>query len=203
VTSRRRALDNSALKKDWVADSQAFEALVEWLDSSGGIGGGGGSYVAMHGRLAAYFTRKGCRAPEELADEALTRVARRLSEEGTIAGVPPAQYCYIVARFVWLEHLRSPDFAPRAVLGEVRDRSLPPDEGQERMLASLDDCLARLAEEDRTIILDYYAGAAAERIAKRRDLAAKFGLTANALTIKASRVRERLRACMGGQDRTS
>jgi DNA-directed RNA polymerase specialized sigma24 family protein len=189
------------LKKDWVADSQAFEALVEWLDGSGGIGGEGGSYVAMHGRLASYFTRKGCRAPEELADEALTRVARRLSEEGTIAGVVPAQYCYIVARFVWLEHLRSPDYAPAAVLGEVRDRSLPADEGHERMLASLDDCLGQLTEPERTIILGYYAGATTERMTKRRDLAAKFGLTANALTIKASRLRERLRACMGGQER--
>ena len=190
------------MKKDWVADSQAFEALVEWLNQSGGVGGEGGSYVAMHHRLAAYFTRKGCRAPEELADEALTRVARRLSEEGTIAGVPPAQYCYIVARFVWLEHLRSPDFAPPAVLGEIRDRSVPADEGQEHLLASLDDCLARLSPDDRTIILEYYAGGTSERIAKRRDLAGKLGLTANALTIKASRLRERLRACMGSTDAT-
>ena len=190
------------MKKDWVADSQAFEALVEWLNQSGGVGGEGGSYVAMHHRLASYFTRKGCRAPEELADEALTRVARRLSEEGSIAGVPPAQYCYIVARFVWLEHLRSPDFAPPTVLGEIKDRSLPADEGQERMLASLDDCLARLSPDDRTIILEYYAGATNERIAKRRDLAGRLGLTANALTIKASRLRERLRACMGAADST-
>jgi DNA-directed RNA polymerase specialized sigma24 family protein len=188
------------LKKDWVADSQAFDALVEWLNQGGGIGGDGGSYVAMHHRLAAYFTRKGCRAPEELADEALTRVARRLSEEGSIAGVPPAQYCYIVARFVWLEHLRSPDFAPPPVIGEVRDRSVPADEGHEQLLSSLDDCLARLSPDDRTIILEYYAGATSERITKRRDLAAKLGLTANALTIKASRLRERLRACMAAAD---
>jgi DNA-directed RNA polymerase specialized sigma24 family protein len=188
------------LKKDWVADSQAFDALVEWLNQGGGIGGDGGSYVAMHHRLAAYFTRKGCRAPEELADATLTRVARRLSEEGSIAGVPPAQYCYIVARFVWLEHLRSPDYAPPAVIGEIRDRSAPADEGKEQLLSSLDDCLARLSPDERTIILDYYAGATSERIAKRRDLAAKLGLTANALTIKASRLRERLRACMGATD---
>ena len=188
------------MKKDWVADSQAFDALVEWLNQSGGVGGEGGAYVAMHHRLASYFTRKGCRAPEELADEALTRVARRLSEEGSIAGVPPAQYCYIVARFVWLEHLRSPDYAPPAVIGEIRDRSAPADEGKEQLLSSLDDCLARLSPDERTIILDYYAGATSERIAKRRDLAAKLGLTANALTIKASRLRERLRACMGATD---
>src|SRR5258708_38252920 len=57
-------------------------------------------------RLVLYFDRKNCAAPDDLADETLNRVARRLAEEGAITSGAPAHYCYIVARFVFLEHLR-------------------------------------------------------------------------------------------------
>jgi hypothetical protein len=36
----------------------------------------------MHHRLVAYFDRKNCSSPADLADETLNRVARRLEEEG-------------------------------------------------------------------------------------------------------------------------
>lgn len=187
------------MKKDWVADPRAFGTFVAWLDGTVDADATGASYVAMHGRLAAYFTRKGCRAAEDLADETLARVARRLAEEGTISGVAPAQYCYIVARFVWLEHLRSPEYTPPVVLREIASPTsrTEEDEQRERWLGCLDSCLQQIDPADRTIILGYYAGEATERIAKRRDLAAKSGLTANAIAIKASRLRERLRKCVG------
>jgi hypothetical protein len=61
----------------------------------------------MRRRLVLYFQRKRCVTPDDLADETLNRVTRRLEEEGRITDAPPARYCYIVARFVLLEHLRS------------------------------------------------------------------------------------------------
>lgn len=192
------------MKKDWVPDAGALQSLVEWLNGRGDAGSEGDAYVAMHARLAAYFARKGCRAPEELADETLSRVARRLHEEGTIAGMVPAQYCYVTARFVWLEHLRSPDYAPAALTRDPSSPVRPPgeDEERERWLACLDRCLEQLDPNDRTIILEYYSGAATGRIGQRRQLAERLGLTANALAIRASRLRERLRAgvrqCLSG-----
>jgi DNA-directed RNA polymerase specialized sigma24 family protein len=186
------------LKKDWAPDSRALKSLVEWLDGRADAGSDGEAYVAMHGRLSAYFARKGCRAPEELADETLSRVARRLQEEGTIAGMVPAQYCYVTARFVWLEHLRSPDYAPPALTRDPGAPVRPPgeDEERERWLACLDRCLEELEASDRTIILEYYAGVATTRIGQRRQLAERLGVTANALAIRASRLRERLRTAV-------
>jgi hypothetical protein len=61
----------------------------------------------MRRRLVAYFDRKNCLGPDELADETLNRVARRLEELGAITGTAPAQYCYVTAKFVFLEYLRS------------------------------------------------------------------------------------------------
>src|SRR5205823_4590895 len=57
-------------------------------------------------------------------------------------------------------------------------------------------CLARLDARDRDLILAYYAGGSEERITRRRDLARRLELTLNALTIRASRLRERLRASL-------
>jgi hypothetical protein len=54
----------------------------------------------MRRRLVQYFDRKNCLRPDELADETLNRVARRLEEKGGITDTPPARYCYILARFV-------------------------------------------------------------------------------------------------------
>lgn len=179
-----------------------FSAFTEWLD--GGVDSGGRSYVQMHARLVGYFARKGCRVPDELADETLSRVARRLHEEGAITNVVPAQYCYIVARFVLLEHLRGADRKRVAVLFDVRDRAPDADAQQrEERQSRLDGCLERLAPADRELILAYYGGDGPSRIAARRELAATLGLTANALTIRASRLRERLRDCLTARQKDS
>ena len=170
-------------------DRAGFSNFIEWLDA--GVPSNGQSYVDMHRRLRAYFARKGCAVPDDLADETLSRVARRLEEEGSITGVTPAHYCYITARFVLLEHLRVPGRVPLP-----RDLRQPPardDDSAERDLARLEQCLDGLDPRDRELILAYYSGPRAGRVAARRDLAARFHLSANALTIRASRLRERLR----------
>jgi DNA-directed RNA polymerase specialized sigma24 family protein len=179
-----------------------FGSFVAWLDA--GVDSGGRSYVVMHARLVGYFARKGCRAPEDLADETLSRVARRLDEEGTITNVLPAQYCYIVARFVLLEYLRSADRQHVAVGFDVRDHGADAGaERREQLMARLDACLAALTPADRDLIVAYYAGDGPSRILARRDLAATLALSGNALTIKASRLRERLRSCFSERRKDS
>jgi DNA-directed RNA polymerase specialized sigma24 family protein len=185
------------VKREWVAAPGDLTTLVAWLAGNGPGDRAGESYIAMHGRLSSYFARKGCRAPEELADETLSRVVRRLHEEEAEIDVPPAQYCYIVARFVFLEHLRSPDHHAVALVRDVPERPHAPDgEAEERLLTCLDDCLGQLDPDDRALILEYYSGAQPDRIIIRRKLAARLGLSANAMGIRACRLRERLRTCV-------
>src|SRR6185369_9201126 len=92
-------------KSDWVLTQNAFRRFLDWLDQ--GEDSGGHGYLEIRKRLVLYFDRKNCLFPEELADETLNRVARRLDEEGAITTDSPAHYCYIVARFVFLESLRT------------------------------------------------------------------------------------------------
>jgi DNA-directed RNA polymerase specialized sigma24 family protein len=198
ISASRIAADAGgvSMKRDWAATPDDLSRLVEWLDPAGP---GGESYVAMHRRLESYFARKGCRAAAEMADDTLTRVARRLHEEGAITDVPPAQYCYITARFVFLEYLRNPEHDAVPLVRDLPDRPARVDEDDEdgSLLTRLDECLAQLEPRDRTLILEYYSGSPADRIARRRDLAARLGLSLNATAIRACRLRERLRACLG------
>ena len=177
---------------------ESITALVEWLGSGDRSGD---AYVVMHRRLVAYFSRKGCRVAEELADETLTRVARRLQEEGAITGVAPAQYCYIVARYVFLEWLRDPWGDAVRLVGELSqpDAFATGDGSGEQLLAALDECLSVLADDDRKLLLEYYSGPAERRIATRKTLAARLGVSANALTIRACRLRERLRQALANR----
>jgi DNA-directed RNA polymerase specialized sigma24 family protein len=92
-------------KKDWTLTPRALDRLLTWLDE--GSNSDGLRYLEMRRRLVAYFDRKNCSTPHELADETVNRVSRRLEEEGVIANETPAKYCYIVARFVFMEYLRA------------------------------------------------------------------------------------------------
>ncbi|HEY1239980.1 MAG TPA: hypothetical protein VGF16_05455 [Bryobacteraceae bacterium] len=176
-------------------DQVAFRRFLDWLDE--GSDSGGQKYLEMHRRLVSYFDRKNCKSPQELADETLTRVARRLNEEGAITGATPPQYCYIVARFVFLEHQR------QAAVLAIETRELPAPAGadaasedQARMLRCLEQCLKQLEEEQRELILGYYQGEQQVKISLRRKLAARLGVTMNALSIRACRIRDRLEACV-------
>lgn len=171
---------------------ESFQRFLDWLDE--GAGSDGGRYVDMRRRLVSYFARKRCSAAEDLADETLNRVARRLEEEGGITDTAPARYCYIVARFVFLESLRQPRAeSPRAdafiqPAGDATDAPRTED--------CLERCLQQLSAADRELILSYYAAEPGRKADQRRALAARLALTANALAIRACRIRDKLEACV-------
>ena len=130
----------------------------------------------------------------ELADDTLNRVARRLHEEGAISDAAPAQYCYIVARYVFLESLRRPEHN-RVTRAPLDFQAHPEMEAADLPLERLDRCLAELPDGDRELILEYYRGEQGQA-AGRRALAIRFAMTPNALTIRACRIRAKLEQCV-------
>lgn len=164
----------------------------------------------MRRRLVVYFDRRNCLEPDELADETLNRAARRLEEEGTITAACPAQYCYIVAKLVFLESLRRN--SSRTVLTEAPSddlmlRKIDRDGDdtrtrRERLLDRLEACLQSLPPDDRDLIVEYYRGDQREKIERRKALAGRLGVTMNALCIRASRLRDRLETCVKTRTRT-
>jgi DNA-directed RNA polymerase specialized sigma24 family protein len=178
------------LKREWTPSPAAFDQFLTWLD--GGIDSKGERYLEMRRRLEDYFSRKRCESPDTLADEVLNRVARRLEEEGGIPD-PPARYCYIVARFVFLESLRGGE-RYRAELPRDYSRS---DDAPDDRLECLEGCLSGLPANDRDLILHYYPDDQRARGEGRRELAARLSMTPNALAIRACRIRGRLEQCVG------
>ena len=64
------------------------------------------------------------------------------------------------------------------------------------MLSCLEQCIGKLASAQRETILQYYSGKERLKIERRRTLAERFGITMNALSIRACRIRDKLEACV-------
>ncbi|MDQ2746507.1 MAG: hypothetical protein M3T96_04520 [Acidobacteriota bacterium] len=190
-------------KKNWAISSTAFSRLLEWLDE--GENSDGRVYLEMRQRLVVYFDRKNRLNADELADETLNRVARRLEEEGAIESETPARFCYITAKFVFMESLRraadkgvSLDDALRQP--PVRQLAAAADKEKdlkEKMLVCLEECAGKLEAANRDIIFSYYYGEERVKIENRRRMAEKIGISTNALTIRACRIRDKLEVCVG------
>jgi DNA-directed RNA polymerase specialized sigma24 family protein len=202
------ALGEGGLKRDWAPTKDAFRQFLLWLDE--GAESNGEKYLEIRRRLVLYFDRKNCLTPDELADETLSRVAGKLQEQGKITDLSPAHYCYVTARFVYLEHLRRPEHKQRSLeqLADSSDAQFErsasggafvlqgKEDKKEERLDSLERCLNSLAPADRDLILEYYRGEGATKIESRRRLAERLGLSMNALSIRACRIRTKLEECV-------
>lgn len=190
-------------KKDRTLTPHIFQRLLSWLDE--GIDSDGQKYLEMQRRLVAYFDRKNLSNFEELADETLNRVARRLEEEGAIESDTPAKYCYVVARFVLMEHVRGThkdklmveSISRQQAVQNVAERHADDErELKEKMLNCLENCTLQLDPTNHMIITGYYVGKERLKIENRRALAASLEITMNALSIRACRLRDKLEACV-------
>jgi DNA-directed RNA polymerase specialized sigma24 family protein len=191
------------LKKNWLPTESSFR---EFSTGSTQVDSDGEKYLEMRRRLVAYFDRKNCFSADELADETLNRVARRLEEEGSVE-TSPAHYCYIVAKFIFLEYLRRTGRAQVSIdeLSSLSDSYISPSaiserkreaESEEKRLTCLEHCLKDLEQNHYEMIIQYYQGEQKAKIENRRALAEASGITMNALGIRVCRIRDRLEACV-------
>jgi DNA-directed RNA polymerase specialized sigma24 family protein len=201
--------EEAALREKPIFTKFAFARLLEWLDD--GVDSNGETYLEIRRRLVQYFDRRNRRTADELADETLNRVARTLEESGSIATRPPARYCYVVARFVLLEDIRRdrkrvPLDGPRRIETLRAPSTLPAEQDEisairERRLDCLDPCLNKLRADQRELAVEYFRDSGRQRIERRRALAGRFGITMNALGIRACRIRDALMTCVDGCSR--
>jgi len=67
---------------------------------------------------------------------------------------------------------------------------------REQRLECLDSCLQALRQDQRELAIDYYRDAGQQKIERRREIAARMGISMNALGIRACRIRNTLEACV-------
>jgi RNA polymerase sigma factor (sigma-70 family) len=194
------------LKRAWELTQGAFDRLLAQLDPDAQKAGE--KYKTVHRSLSKFFECRGCASSDELADETLNRVARRLEDGETVYAADFAGYAYGVARNVLRERARGPEPRTRpleTLLPPSHPRLSPSEEEEaalaresaERRLACLEECAEALPAEARELILSYYEGGAGERIAGRKRLAGRLGVPLSNLRIRAHRIRERLEKCVG------
>jgi DNA-directed RNA polymerase specialized sigma24 family protein len=174
---------------------EAFAELLRHLDPDQVQAGA--LYNRHRQRLIQYFAWAQCVDPEALADEVIDRVARRLSEGEVVPKL--GGYFLGVARLVALEQRHRAEQRRRAVVEYDRQREAKraDDTHDQRLaLACLERCLDQVSPGRRAVILDYYTGSPAERIAKRQELATRLGLQPGALRNRALRLRQSLEECV-------
>jgi DNA-directed RNA polymerase specialized sigma24 family protein len=174
-----------------------FEALLERLSPDREQAGQ--RYEFLRRRLISLFMYRGCATPEELADETLDRVARKIAEmPASFEGKDPSPLVFGIAWNVAREsfHTKRPAVLPDGC--DPVDPSPPADEQgrQEREQRCLDLCLHQLPVVDRTLVLAYFEKEKRAKIEQRSLLAAELRITPNALRLRVHRVTAALRDCV-------
>jgi RNA polymerase sigma factor (sigma-70 family) len=175
------------MKTKWDLNQEAFSQLLAWLNSNSEQAGR--KYEEIRRQLIKIFTCRGCTCPEDLVDETINRVAKRVGEIAATYVGDCSLFFYGVARNVYLEYVRKrPVPAAPPVLETSQDSN--------REYECLERCMERLSPANRELILRYYQEEKQAKIDHRRDLARKMEVGANALRIQIHRIRAGLRQCV-------
>lgn len=180
-------------KAEWVLTQEAFNRFLAMLDADWERAGE--KYEEIRAKLIKYFQWGGSQVPDIDADETINRVTRRIAEGEDIYNLNG--YVYGVAKLIYRESLKRRNL--KQELDEELLVGLPSiADGDERVeyQECLERCLCYLGDEDREIITEYYKYEKVEKIACRKRLAARLGISLNTLRVKMHRQRLNLEACV-------
>ena len=174
--------------------AESFEALLRFLDPDRDRAAV--KYEAIRHRLVRLFEWRGFGHAEDLADETMDRVARRIQEGTTVHAADPYGYFCGVAHLVSKEVSRRVA-RERAVLEREEWQPAPPvgdEEEEDDRLGCLRHCLERLPGDQRLLVLRYHQED--DHIRSRQSLAEDLGVPMNALRIRIHRIRRKLEECV-------
>jgi RNA polymerase sigma factor (sigma-70 family) len=186
-----------APKQKWTLTSSAFEGLLSWLAKDPDRAGE--RYEEIRSLLIKGFQKHGCTNADDLADETINRVAKRLPEIVATYVGEPLPYFYAVAHNIHMEYLRKPKIAPLPQTDLVDESTPSPLEmltDDEPEYTCLTRCLERLRPQERELILQYYHGERQVKIRTRKELAERLGKKVENLRLTAQRIRKHLKSCI-------
>ena len=178
----------------WVLTQESFDRLLSALDPDRERAAE--QYEALRQRLLRFFEWQGVTAAEDCADEVLDVVARRLGAGEAFQNLHA--FCAGVARVVLLAHRRTQierESRLRHIAGDTAQQVWHADQ-REREIRALEDCLDRLPDGGRDLMLAYYRAGPPGLIRNRRQLADRLGVPPGALRVRAHRLRLQLAQCM-------
>ena len=171
------------------------ESFTSLLSALGGSPAAAGQhYEQLRAKLIFFFTRKALEVPEDLADEVLDRIGRRLSEGVAILSVDG--FALGVAR-----HVAQEQIAKRNRVESVDPAffhnvpAVSTTFSEDSRLVYLERCLRRLPSFDSQLLKGYYLSGGGA-ISARKNMAERLGISPGTLRQKVFLIRRRLLECV-------
>jgi DNA-directed RNA polymerase specialized sigma24 family protein len=185
---------SDALRTAWSLTQEAFDKLLNTFSSDREQAAH--AYETTRRKLIRFFESRSDATAEEHTDETINRVARRISEGQHIENL--LNYCYGVARMVFMESLKERERAPVGLddAPQSLNQKAPEQTEPDAMLICFDRCMDSLAPESRQLILEYYQEERRAKIQLRQQLADRLNIPLNALRLRAHRIRLNLEECI-------
>jgi RNA polymerase sigma factor (sigma-70 family) len=176
-----------------------LDDLLRWLDPDRERAGQ--RYERLRRALIKIFAARGCHQAEDLADETITRVSNKAAVLAKTYVGDHSLFFYGVAKNVYREYLKPRLSYDSRIEDRPRSYNMAVTRGDPEMtddtrFECMMRCLQGLAPKDREVVTQYYEEEKHAKIESRRALAQRYGLTINALRVKASRLRRSLRRCV-------
>ncbi len=170
-----------------------FEKLLSYLNPDRELAGQ--EFELLWLKMREYFRARWCVCAEDLADEAMNRLARKMVEGEDVRDV--LRYSYGLARLIWLEYLRRPDIN-HVPLDELPILSTLP---TDPLIKKQEDrcylhCLQQLPEEERALVIEYWDHDGQSHHKARKELADRLGISMVALRIRITRIKRKLESCL-------
>lgn len=188
------------IKESWQLKQAEFDCFLDWLDAEREQAAQ--KYENIRRSLIAMFRSRGLAEAEDLADETINRVIKRVLKRDGPAIVDQAGYIHTVAYNLFLQRAKRKsvevtldDAMPLKVQERVASAAVEAEE-KERIHACLERCLARFPTSQREMVLAYYQQEKQERIEQRKALAERFGLELSVLRLRVFRARAELATCI-------
>jgi RNA polymerase sigma factor (sigma-70 family) len=167
-----------------------FELLLAWLSNDREVAGE--LYEKIRQGLIRFFYFKGCRNGEDLADETISRVTKKLTSLDLSTETKPAAIFYGFAKNIVFE-----EFKKEKREGLLDENIAATNQTyKETNFRCLDNCLLELPQTERDIVTRYYSRDKSEKYDQRRELASEYGISIELMYVKLHRIRKRLRVCI-------
>jgi DNA-directed RNA polymerase specialized sigma24 family protein len=189
-------MEPAATKNEWVLTKEGLESLLAWLSPDPEEAAR--KYEEIRLRLIKTFVRRECTVAEELADETINRVIKKLPEIVSTYVGDRAPYFYAVAKNIFHEYLNRVEYLKRAEYSKRTPSPLSvlaPDL-PELYLECLELCMENLDPVSRDFILKYFQERGQAKIKLRKELSERLGVNLSTLRVRAFRIKESLKPCV-------
>lgn len=168
-----------------------FEKLLTWLDKDRNRAAE--KYKSIHQRLVQIFLARNAFSAEELADQTVDIVVKKIDSLSTEYQGDPALYFYGVANKIFYEYLKKPKTES---LNEQTLQVENKEDEDNSYRQCMRKCLNNLLPEQREFVIEYFRYKKQAKINHHKEMAKRMNLDVNAMRTRVYRLKLDLERCV-------